>query len=623
MAITTNELLVYLAIGIPILGAVTSLVLNSNRARNVFAVIIGFLTAGDVILLYPALADGAHGISVSVPWLESLGITTALYVDQIAFIFAFVATFLGSLILLFSVEYMSHEKSTRRYYFLMMLFIGGMVGMVFSDSLLLMYVFWEIIGICSYSLIGYWYEDRDNAEAGMKSFIVTRSGDVGLLLGILVIFYYTHTFSMQALISQGNHWAVLIPAALLAYVPFMLLTGALGKSAQFPFHVWLPDAMAGPTTVSALIHAATLVNAGVYFVARTMPLFVSINATGYFTAVAAVGAFTAFMAATMALSAIELKKVLAYSTLSQIGYMFMALGVAGLMGEHDVGLFAAMSHLMSHAIFKALLFLDAGVILHIFETKYMTKMGGMRWAVPVVFWTFLIGALSLSGVPPLAGFFSKETLLDVILEADLGNFGLLLYIVGLGTAVLTVFYIFRAIGMTFYGDERPKVKVSAAMSIPLIILALVTLVLGFGMQLLWNFFGFGGEPVIAGMTSVYVSIGVLVVGGLPAFMIYIARDWKVNTETGVGGALNRFLFNRWYINRAYYVVIVGGVLALARILQISLERALNAFNAGINYFSNVLAGGMSSLQNGKVSTYVYFTIGGLMLFLVLLRMGVF
>ena len=623
MAVNMNELLVYLAIGIPILGAVFSLSLRSNKARNIFAVIIGFITAGDVIALYPAIAGAKGGIMVSLPWLESLGITTNLYVDQISFIFAFVATFLGSLILLFSVEYMSHEKSTRRYYFLMMLFIGSMVGVVFSDSLLLMYVFWEIIGICSYSLIGYWYEDKDNAEAGMKSFIVTRSGDAGFLLGVLVIFYYTHTFSIQSLIAQGNHWAVLIPAALLGYVPFMLLTGAMGKSAQFPFHVWLPDAMAGPTTVSALIHAATLVNAGVYMVARTMPLFVSINATGYFTAVAVIGAFTAFMAATMALSAIELKKVLAYSTLSQIGYMFMALGVAGLMVRHDVGLFAAMSHLMSHAIFKALLFLDAGVILHIFETKYMTKMGGMRWAVPVVFWTFLVGALSLSGVPPLAGFFSKETLLDVILEADLGNFGLMLYIVGLGTAVLTVFYIFRAIGMTFYGKERPKVKVSPVLSIPLIILALVTLVLGFGMEALWNFFGFEGTPVIAGMTSVYVSIGVLAVGGLPAFMIYIAGNWKINTKTGVAGSLNKFLFNRWYINRAYYVIIVGGILGLARLLQISLEYALNGFNSGINYFSNLAAGGMSSLQTGKVSTYVYFAIGGLMIFLIFLRMGVF
>ncbi len=623
MALNTNELLVYLAIGIPILGAVLSLALKSNKARNVFAVIIGFVTAADVIALYPAVSGAERGITVSVPWLESLGITTNLYVDQISFIFAFVATFLGALILLFSVEYMSHEKSTRRYYFLMMLFIGGMVGVVFSDSLLLMYVFWEIIGICSYSLIGYWYEDRENAEAGMKSFIVTRSGDVGFLLGILVIFYYTHTFSIQTLISQGNHWAVMIPAALLMYVPFMLLTGAMGKSAQFPFHVWLPDAMAGPTTVSALIHAATLVNAGVYMVARTMPMFVAINATDYFTAVAVIGAFTAFMAATMALSAIELKKVLAYSTLSQIGYMFMALGVAGLMADHDVGLFAAMSHLMSHALFKALLFLDAGVILHIFETKYMTKMGGMRWALPVVFWTFLVGALSLSGVPPFSGFFSKESILEVMLEADLGNLGLALYIVGAGTAILTVFYIFRAIGMTFYGPRREKVKVSYFLSIPLIVLAVVSLVICLLCPVFWVFFGFEGMRPHPSMTSVYASLGIFAVGGLPAFMIYITGDWKINTKTGAAGALNRFLFNRWYINRAYYVVIVGGILGLARGLQASLELALNAFNSGINYFSNLAADGMSALETGKISTYLYFAIGGLVAFLVFLRMGVF
>jgi len=623
MAVNTSEILVYLAIGIPILAAVLSLALKSNRARNIFAVIIGLITAADVLALYPSLASAEHGITVSVPWLESLGITTNLYVDQISFIFAFVATFLGFLILLFSVEYMSHEKSTRRYYFLMMLFIGGMVGVVFSDSLLLMYVFWEIIGICSYSLIGYWYEDRDNAEAGMKSFIVTRSGDVGLLLGILVIFFYTHTFSIQSLIAQGNHWAVLIPAALLAYVPFMLLTGAIGKSALFPFHVWLPDAMAGPTTVSALIHAATLVNAGVYMVARTMPLFVSINAADYFTTVAIIGAFTAFMAATMALSAIELKKVLAYSTLSQIGYMFMALGAAGLMANHDVGLFAAMSHLMSHALFKALLFLDAGVILHIFETKYMTKMGGMRWAVPVVFWTFIVGALSLSGVPPFAGFFSKESILEIMLEAYLGNLGLALYIVGTGTAILTVFYIFRAIGITFYGPAREKVKVSYFLSVPLIILAAVSLLICLLCPVFWSFFGFEGVHPHPGMTSVYISLGIFAVGGLPAFMIYIAGDWKINTERGAAGALNKFLFNRWYINKAYYVIIVGGILGLGKALQFSLEWALNGFNRGINSFSNLAAEGMSMAQTGRISTYLYFAIGGLMIFLIFLRMGVF
>jgi NADH-quinone oxidoreductase subunit L len=546
MAINMDQMLVYLAIGIPILGALASLALNSDKARRIFAVIVGFITAADVIALYPSVsgAGPGAGITVGIPWLESLGISSNLYVDQISFIFAFIATFLGAFILMFSMEYMSHETSTRRYYFLMLLFIGGMVGVVFSDSLLLMYLFWEIIGICSYALIGYWYQDRDNAEAGMKSFMVTRSGDMGFLLGLLVIFYYTHTFSIQTLIAQGNQWATLIPVAIVAYVPFMLLLGAMGKSAQFPFHVWLPDAMAGPTTVSALIHAATLVNAGVYMVARTMPIFASTGSVGYFTAVALIGAFTAFMAATMALSAIELKKVLAYSTLSQIGYMFMALGVAGLMADHDVGLFAAMSHLLSHAIFKALLFLDAGVILHIFGTKYMTKMGGMKWAVPIVFWTFVVGALSLSGVPPLAGFFSKETLLDTILEAELGNLGLMLYAVGVGTAIITVFYIFRALGMTFFGNKRETQKIQMVLSAPLMILALVTIVLGFGMGVLWDFFGFIGVPVALGPVSILVSLGVLALGGIPAYQIYIAGKWKLNTGSGIARKLNKFPFNR-------------------------------------------------------------------------------
>ena len=476
--IIDNELLVWLALVFPFLGtALVPLVAKLNaKARTYFAVIIGFLTATVVCLLLPEVWFRKASdliFTYKFNWVPSIGLSFSVYIDPLSVIMALIAGGIGSIVLLYSVKYMNGSAGLTRYYALVLLFIGSMIGLVFVDNLLILYFFWEAVGLCSYALIGFYTTDPKAARAGIKALVTTRVGDIGLLIGIVTLAagamtipgadFWNDALSIQYLIGHVSS----IPVTTLALAGFCFILGAIGKSAQVPLHVWLPDAMEAPTTISALIHAATMVNAGVYLMARSLPLF--INVPGWTETLMWIGVITAILAATMALVEPDLKRVLAYSTVSQLGYMMFGIGLG------FSGFTAATFHLMSHAVFKALLFLGAGAVIHSVGTRNMYKMGGLKREMKITYIAMLVGGLSLAGLIPLSGFWSKDLILATAWET--GNYlPLVLMVV---TAILTAAYTFRMINLVFWGKthrEKTAHEAPWQMSTPLILLAIGTII---------------------------------------------------------------------------------------------------------------------------------------------------
>jgi NADH-quinone oxidoreductase subunit L len=477
-----NELLVWLSLIFPFVGtALVPVIARLGKSiRTAFAVIIGFLTAGSVLLLLPEVWIGrTQGLTYTFNWAPSIGLVFSVYIDPLSVMMAAIAGGIGSLVLLYSVKYMAGQEGLTRYYALVLLFIGSMIGLVFVDNLLVMYFFWEAVGLCSYALIGFYTKDPKAAKAGIKALVTTRIGDIGFLIGIFVLASGAMTaLGIDFWQSLSIHYLIqnvsAIPTGTLAIAGFCFLLGAMGKSAQVPLHVWLPDAMEAPTTISALIHAATMVNAGVYLLARSLPLFSEVP--GWMTALMVVGGITAFLAATMALVEHDLKRVLAYSTVSQLGYMIFGLGLIS-------GFTAATFHLMSHAIFKALLFLGAGAVIHSVGTRNMYQMGGLKKEMKLTYIAMLIGGLSLAGLIPLSGFWSKDMILTTAWET--GNYIPLLFMVI--TAILTAAYTIRMINLVFWGKSRRNTITHEApwqMAAPLVLLAIGTIVSWMGIGFL-------------------------------------------------------------------------------------------------------------------------------------------
>ena len=475
-----NELLVWLSLVFPFVGtALVPVIARLGKSiRTAFAVIIGFLTAGFVLLLLPEVWVGrTQGLAYTFNWAPSIGLVFSVYIDPLSVMMAAVAGGIGSLVLLYSVKYMAGQEGLTRYYALVLLFIGSMIGLVFVDNILVLYFFWEAVGLCSYALIGFYTKDPKAAKAGIKALVTTRVGDIAFLIGIFVLASGAMTaLGIDFWQSLSIHYLIqnvsVIPTGTLAIAGFCFLLGAMGKSAQVPLHVWLPDAMEAPTTISALIHAATMVNAGVYLLARSLPLFSEVP--GWMTALMVVGGITAFLAATMALVEHDLKRVLAYSTVSQLGYMIFGLGLIS-------GFTAATFHLMSHAIFKALLFLGAGAVIHSVGTRNMYQMGGLKKEMKLTYIAMLIGGLSLAGLIPLSGFWSKDMILATAWET--GNYIPLLFMVI--TAILTAAYTIRMVNLVFWGESRRNTTAHEApwqMAAPLVLLAIGTVVswLGIG-----------------------------------------------------------------------------------------------------------------------------------------------
>jgi NADH-quinone oxidoreductase subunit L len=482
-----------------------------HKARDWFAAIIVGIT---FLLAVSLLLDVQSGGTVesSIPWLSAYGFTVTAHVDGLAGFLAVVVNSLGFLIVVYSQGYMGHETGLPRYYSLVLLFIGAMTGLVVAGNFLQLYIFWEIVGICSAFLIAFWYDRPEAVRAGLKAFLVTRVGDAALLIGFVWLYVSTGSVDFQKLSSLASQGA--IPASLITATGILILVGAMGKSAQVPLHVWLPDAMEGPTTVSALIHAATMVNAGVYLVARTYPIFSS--SSMWVSTVGWVGIISALLAASIATVTMDIKRVLAYSTISQLGLMFAALGT-GTSG----GWFASQFHLMSQGFFKALGFLAAGSIIHMLGTRDMAEMGGLRKRMPLTFIAFLFSTLALTGVPPFVGFWSKDLIITELSLAQM-NIQVLLVVV---VSILTSFYMFRALFKVFFGNESNLVvdkdvhEAPKIMTIPLMILSACVIVLGFAETNAASLLGVT-QALTLELPIVGASILAILVGFAPSYLAF-------------------------------------------------------------------------------------------------------
>jgi len=543
-------------------------------------------------------------------WLDAGAFSPriAFYLDALALVMMFVITCVGFLIHLYSTEFMLAEEGYGRFFAYMNLFIGSMLTLVLADNLLLLYLGWEGVGLCSYLLIGFWYQDPANGYAARKAFVVTRVGDTAMAVGLFLLFTHLGTLQIQDLMTRATQaWPAgsILPVA----AAMLLLGGAVGKSAQLPLQTWLPDAMAGPTPVSALIHAATMVTAGVYLIARTHILFTL--APAVMTLVAIVGAATLLLAGFSALTQHDIKRVLAYSTISQIGYMFLALGVGAWS--------AAVFHLLIHAFFKALLFLGAGVIILTLDDEHdMFKMGGLRRRLPTTFWTFLIGAGALSAVPLVtSGFYSKDLIIWQAYASARG--GVWLWAAALTGAFLTSLYTFRMVFLTFFGRPaaQPTYRPGWRLHAPLIVLAMLSLLAGFtnlpkilgDLPLFSNFLHSALPPASivagrAGYESIFALISAIVsLAGIYLVYLFILRQPRAGqklTGTALGSRLQRLWFAGWGFDRLYDAVCVRPYVRLA---AMSRNDVIDYFSDAAARLSRTCYRALTYTQTGRVRWY--------------------
>lgn len=532
----------------------------------------------------------------------------AFRLDALSLLMTLVVTFVGFLIHVYSTEYMADDEGFSRFFAYMNLFVGSMLTLILSADLLLMYLGWEGVGLCSYLLIGFWYQDPANGRAARKAFVVTRVGDTAMAVGLFLLYSHLGTLNIQDLMTRAQlHWTVGNPTVVL--VAAMLLGGAMGKSAQLPLQTWLPDAMAGPTPVSALIHAATMVTAGVYLIARTNAVFTL--APSVQSVVAAVGAVTLLLAGFTALTQWDLKRVLAYSTISQIGYMFLALGVGAWS--------AAMFHFMTHAFFKALLFLGAGsVILAMHHEQNMFKMGGLWKKLPLTFWTFLVGSCSLAAVPLVtSGFYSKDMILWQAWSGERGNHWVC--IAGLAGAFLTSVYTFRMVFITFFGKahHEPHKIPGKAIHIPLVILAVLSTLGGFVElpETLGHFTAFSrfmertlpatamGHGSHGGEAVFQVVAGLIGLSGIAtAYWLFFRKPELARSLAGstIGSRLHRFWFSGWGFDWVYDMLFVRPLNWAARANRSDFFDVLNAALAAL---ARGLHRAARATQTGKVRWY--------------------
>ncbi len=548
-------------------------------------------------------------------WINVAGFTpgVSFYLDALSVVMILVVTCVGFLIHLYSAEFMKDDGEYNLFFAYMNLFVSSMLVLVMADNLLLLYLGWEGVGLCSYLLIGFWYKDPNNGLAARKAFIVTRVGDTALAIGLFLLFFHLGTLNIQELMLRAQHqWPV--GSALPTAAAILLLGGAVGKSAQLPLQTWLPDAMAGPTPVSALIHAATMVTAGVYLIARTHVLFSLAPAIQLLVAI--IGAVTLLISGFSALTQRDIKRVLAYSTISQIGYKFLALGVGAWS--------AAIFHFMTHAFFKSLLFLGAGVIIIRLEHEHdMFKMGGLRKYLPTTFWCFLIAAGSLSAVPLVtAGFYSKDLILWHAWSSPQG--GTLLWIAGLVGAFLTSVYTFRMVFLTFFGEPQPFVRqnlplarANALMAVPLIVLAVLSVIGGFVQtppsmgNIGWfdRFLRTALPPSVVTVDRVgteetfdVISGAVSLIGIYFAWLLFMKRRPFVTEQwpPGIADALHRFWFVGWGFDRLYDLLFVRPVVWFARVDSRDFVDLIFEEMAAVSRASHTL---LSFSQNGRLRWY--------------------
>ncbi|HYA28458.1 MAG TPA: NADH-quinone oxidoreductase subunit L [Acidobacteriota bacterium] len=610
---------------IPLIGSVFNLffgrMLGKQAAGAVAVAAVGasFALALSIFWQMPASAifrDTVYNWIQSGPFQVSL----SFQVDALTAVMLLIVTGIGFLIHLYSLGYMGHDDGIVRFFIYLNLFIFFMLLLVMGDNLLLLFVGWEGVGLCSYLLIGFWYQDHNNTIAGNKAFIVNRIGDFGFILGIFVLVTELGRQGIWSLdfFTLQQHVKLLDPTTI-TLITFLLFIGATGKSAQIPLFVWLPDAMAGPTPVSALIHAATMVTAGVYMTARLHFLFALAPAT--LALIAIVGAATALFAATIAVTQNDIKKVLAYSTVSQLGYMFLAVGV-GAFG-------AAIFHVFTHAFFKACLFLGSGSVIHALGGEQdMRKMGGLKTHMPLTYWTYVIATLAIAGIPFTAGFFSK----DLILWQAYSHGALGLWAIGVITAGMTAFYMFRQLFMVFHGECRADAQVRAhlhespaVMTLPLVVLAIGSIFTGWlgAPDYLWGsrwdhwlqpLFGMAEAPhdsLGMELTTTFITFAIIIVGIVIAYVKYGKAG--VKTESAGGGWLYRLSLNKYYIDECYDAVLVRPFTALSSFFARFvdpwvIDGTVNGVAATARGFSMV----WRTLQTGNVQHYAAMFLTGVL-----------
>jgi len=623
--------LVYLVPLFPVIGFLLNGLFRNKLSKSLISIIgCGVILASFVVSLLIFFEVKSEGFTPVVVTLfefinvGKLSIPFSFQVDQLSSLFLLIITGVGFLIHVYSTAYMKEERNDHfaRYFAYLNLFVFFMLLLVLGGNYVILFIGWEGVGLCSYLLIGYWFKNTDYNNAAKKAFIMNRIGDLGFLLGVFWMIAEFGSVNFADIFEAAPATSI----AVLTGITLLLFVGATGKSAQIPLYTWLPDAMAGPTPVSALIHAATMVTAGIYMIARSNILYTLAPVSQ--TVVAVTGLATAILAATIALKQNDIKKVLAYSTVSQLGYMFLALGVGAYTG--------AVFHVMTHAFFKALLFLGAGSVIHAMHHEQdIRNMGGLKKYLPVTHITFLLGCIAIAGIPPFSGFFSK----DEILAAAFSH-NIIYWVLGVLTAGMTAYYMFRLYASTFLGefrgteDQKHHLHESpAAMTIPLIVLAFLTVVGGLvGIPALFMENGHSLEhflaPIFAESTRLknarhldhnteYLLMGVSVVIAIVAIFIAINRFRRKPDSQEASGA-GKIVANKWYVDELYNAVIIKPANALAKFLSRTIEKngidwAVNGVGRLLQYSSRQVRW----IQSGQVGSYVLLMVISILVFFVI------
>ncbi len=616
--------LLWLIPTLPFIGAFVLVLFGSQLPKKMVPVIgagsVGLAAIFTIIVGIDFISSTAISFDILAwQWLDVAGLSAAFafHLDALSLVFIFVITFVGFLIHIYSAEFMADDDGYPRFFAYLNLFVCSMLILVLADNLVLMYLGWEGVGLCSYLLIGFWYTEEKNGYAARKAFIVTRVGDTAMAIGLFMLFQNFHTLNIQGIATLATQqWTVGSETALI--ISLLLLGGAVGKSAQLPLQTWLPDAMAGPSPVSALIHAATMVTAGVYLIARTHAIFelapVALMVVGI------VGAATLLIAGFAALTQFDLKRVLAYSTISQIGYMFLALGVGAWS--------AAIFHFMIHAFFKALLFLAAGaVIMALHHEHDMFKMGGLKKKLPVIYWTFLIGASSLAALPLItAGFYSKDEILWLSLAGENGN--IYFFLVALLGAFVTSIYTFRMVYLTFFGEEKTHVHhvPGKGMNIPLLILAGLSTVAGFiqlphsfGHLTLFSDFLAPVLPAVAIQEDFesfewlvqLIAAGAALSGVYVAYLLYRVKPELSDELKSSAADLHQFWFSGWGFDSLYNFLFVRPFVFLSKVNKNDIvDKLYEGLVTIAEFFHRIL----SFTQSGILRWYIMgIVIGGILL----------
>ena len=600
----------------PVTAGIIGTVVTGIAAALSYYTAFGYFGAGrDASGVYPTLIPWN---TVWLPFSETLHIDLGVMLDPISVMMLVVISTVSLMVHIYSFGYMKGERGFQRYYAFLSLFTMSMMGLVVATNIFQMYLFWELVGVSSYLLIGFYYTKKEAVAASKKAFIVTRFADLGFLVGILFYGFYTGTFSFTPDAPALGAAKAILPIAL-----GLMFVGGAGKSAMFPLHIWLPDAMEGPTPVSALIHAATMVVAGVYLVARMFPLFVE-YAPDVLHLTAYVGAFTALYAAVVACVQSDIKRVLAFSTISQIGFMIVALGVCTSSDPHAGGLgyMASMFHLFTHAMFKALLFLCAGCIIHAVHSNEMSAMGGLRKYLPVTHATFLVACLAIAGIWPLSGFFSKDEIIAACFE-----FSPVIGVTMTFIAGLTAFYMFRLYYGIFWGRENKALhaehvphEAPATMTVPLVFLAVVTLFAGwipFG-----HFVSSDGQAytIHINTTVAIVSLCVAVAGIALATWMYMREDRKVADGLAARfSGLHKAAYHRFYIDEIYQFITHRIIFACISTPIAWFDRhVVDGFMNGMAWVTEKTSWAIRYMQSGSVQRYCIWFLGGVLGLVILL-----